>query len=389
MKFSPHVEKVPFPPISEVKGWVADCTFSAERPLVDLCQAIPDYPPAPELLDFLREKVGDPAVARYSVDEGLPEVRSAVCAWYERRYGAGPSVDELCLTIGASQAFWLAIMTLCRAGDEVILPAPAYFDHPMALQALGVRCVWVPFREETAGLPTIAEIEARITSRTRAVLLVSPCNPTGGVIPAEHLLELYRLVRKHDLVLIVDETYHAFLPGEILPHRLFQEDRWQENFVHLASFGKTFSLTGYRAGALVAGSQMIHQALKVQDSMAVCQPCLTQHAVAFGCEFLDDWVRQKNSMMQRRHELFVALFNVPENPFQLIASGGFFAWIKHPWPDISSRAAAQRMVAEGAVACLPGEVFGPDLNGYLRLAFGNLPEAKMAAAVTRFLALSY
>ena len=144
MKFSvnDHILKVHLPPISEVKGWLAGA--SPDLPLIDLCQAVPDYPPAPELTEYLKVALDDPLVSRYSPDEGLVEVREAVCTRYERNYDACINPRQLCLTIGASQAFWLAIMVLCRAGDEVILQAPCYFDHPMALAMLGIRPVFAP-----------------------------------------------------------------------------------------------------------------------------------------------------------------------------------------------------------------------------------------------------
>lgn len=385
MQYSPHIETVQFPPITEVKSWLEGIEVSAKRPLVDLCQAVPDYPPAPELVDYLRGLLDDPATSRYSSDEGLQEVRAAVSAWYARRYGAAPETKEICLTIGASQAFWLAITTLCQAGDEVIIQLPAYFDHPMALQASGIHCVWAPFDKATAGQPDVDAIAARITPRTRAILLVSPSNPTGTVTPPETLRQLYALARQHDIALVLDETYNAFLPAGFQPHTLFSEPDWQQYFVQIASFGKTFALTGYRAGALVAGSKFIHEALKVQDSMVVCQPRITQQAIRFGCDHLDAWVSANAVMMQRRHDCFRAIFVQPGNPFQLIASGSFFAWVKHPWPQLSGRAASRRMVEQAQLLCLPGEAFGPDLSGYLRLAFGNIHEKDIPAAVQRFI----
>jgi len=386
MKFSPHIETVQFPPITEVKSWLNGLEMTADWPLVDLCQAVPDYSPAAELVDHLRCLLTDPVTSRYSPDEGLLEVRTAVSAWYSRRYGAAPAAEEICLTIGASQAFWLAVMTLCQAGDEVIVPLPAYFDHPMALQALGIRCAWVPFAETAGGQPDVAAIAARITPRTRAILLVSPSNPTGAVTPPETLKQLYSLAREHDIALVLDETYNAFLPAGSPPHTLFAEPDWQQHFIQVASFGKTFALTGYRAGALVAGPQVIHQALKVQDSMAVCQARITQQAIRFGCDHLDGWVADNAVMMQRRHDRFCELFNQPGNPFRLVASGGFFAWVKHPWPQLCGRDAARRLVEEAHLLCLPGEAFGPGLEGYLRLAFGNIHEADIPAAVQRFVA---
>jgi len=386
MKFSvsPNIEQVHFPPISEVKSWIAGRVFPPERPLVDLCQAIPDYPPPPELAAHLKPLLDDPATSRYSPDEGLPEVREAVAAWYARRYGAGPRPSEICLSIGASQAFWLAMTVLCRAGDEVVVPLPAYFDHPMALQALGIRCVYAPFDAAAGGLPDVAALAALLTPRTRAILLVTPSNPTGAILPPATIRRLFELARERNVALVLDETYNAFLPGGAAPHDLFADPAWSDHFVQIASFGKTFALTGYRAGALVASERFIHHALKVQDSMAVCQPRITQQAVLYGCEHLDDWVAANGTMMTRRHDLFRAEFTRPGNPFALAASGAFFAWVRHPFSGEPGRSVARRLAQEAGVICLPGEVFGPGLEGYLRLAFGNIGEGTIGEAVRRF-----
>jgi aspartate/methionine/tyrosine aminotransferase len=380
---SSFIANVHFPPISEVKRWLS------ERPdngleLIDLCQAVPDYAPAPELTEHLAGLLTDPLLSKYTPDEGLPEVRQAICEYYGRRYGGAVSPDNICLTIGASQAFWLAIVTLCRAGDEVIVQTPCYFDHPMALDILGIRTVFAPFVETEGGLPNPATIENLITSRTRAILMVSPSNPTGVITPPDRILDLLDIARRHDIALILDETYNEFIPGGVRPHEIFSDPAWGDHFVQIASFGKTYALTGYRAGMLVASREFIHHALKAQDTMAVCQPRITQHAVKFGVERLDQWVAANREMMGRRHDLFRSQFLQPGNRFQLVTSGTFFAWVRHPFSGSNSRQVAKRLVDEAAILCLPGEVFGPGLEGYLRLAFGNIREEAIPEAVRRF-----
>ena len=383
MVLSPLITAVHFPPISEVKNWVATRPSGGPE-LIDLCQAVPDYAPAPELTEHLSGLLPDPLLSKYSPDEGLPEVREAICGYYQRKYGARLSPANLCMTIGASQAFWLAIVTLCRAGDEVVLQAPCYFDHPMVLDMLGIRGVCAPFVEADGGLPSPATIEGLITDRTRAILLVSPSNPTGAITPPAVIDELLEVARRHDIALVLDETYNEFIPGGSRPHELFSDPEWGGNLVHIASFGKTYALTGYRAGLLAASEGFIHHALKAQDTMAVCQPRITQHAVKFGVENLDGWVAANREMMARRHDMFRAEFMKPGNRFHLSSSGAFFAWVRHPFDGCSGREAAKRLVDRAGIICLPGEVFGAGLEGYLRLAFGNIREETIPEAVRRF-----
>jgi aspartate/methionine/tyrosine aminotransferase len=118
--------------------------------------------------------------------------------------------------------------------------------------------------------------------------------------------------------------------------------------------------------------------------MAVCQPRITQQAVKFGAEHLDQWVTVNRIMMERRHDQFRNEFSLPGNPFTLVASGAFFAWVRHPYTGQSGREVARRLVEKAGLLTLPGEVFGPGLGNYLRLAFGNITEEKIPEAVARF-----
>jgi len=382
VKISKHIENIQPPPITEVKSWLAGQTFSTEKPLIDLCQAVPSYSPPAELIQYLKKSLDDPLTFKYSPDEGLPEVRQEVCNWYQRHYQGAPEPGQLCLTIGASQAFWLAINSLCRPGDEVIVQLPAYFDHLMGLQALGIKPVYAPFDPATAGQPNLETIRHLISPKTKAILLVTPSNPTGAVIPSEQISAFFQLAQENSIGLILDETYNAFIGTK--PHKLFERPDWSNNFTQIASFGKTFALTGLRCGALIAKEEFIQQALKIQDSMVVCQPRTAQLALKFGCQHLDDWVAENCLTMRQRHDCFKAAFLAAKTDFELTASGSFFAWVKHPWLELTGRQAARRLVEEANLICLPGETFGPGLEPFLRLSFGNIDVTQIPEAIKRF-----
>jgi DNA-binding transcriptional MocR family regulator len=161
--------------------------------------------------------------------------------------------------------------------------------------------------------------------------------------------ELYQCASAHNLALVLDETYNAFLPPDQEPHHLFSKPDWGDTFIHLASFGKTFALTGYRAGALVAGEELIRQALKVQDSMVVCQPRITQGALAWGCRNLDSWVAYNAERMRERHDTFRALFEDAGHRFELSASGdGLVAGCASPRRKGRSYMSAWRRLWTGA-----------------------------------------
>jgi len=382
-KTNPELFKIHPPPITEVQGWLAG-RKNNELSLIDLCQAVPSYPPATELTNHLKTLLEDPAMARYTPDEGMLDVREAVCERYRRKYGANIVPPQINLTVGASQAFWLAMLGLCRPGDEVIVQEPAYFDHPMGLAIMGIKMVPAPFIPENAGIPDPSTINGLITHRTRAILIVTPSNPTGAVTPPVIIKELYSIARKNNIALVLDETYADFISGSPCPHKLFTLPDWDENFIHIMSFGKTYSLTGFRSGMLAASPEFIRQVLKIQDSMTVCQPRISQMAVKFGAENLDSWVNDNCRAMQRRHDLFRDEFKSPGNSFKLATSGAFFAWIRHPFEGKTGREIAKRLVDDAGVLSLPGEVFGPSLSSYLRLAFGNIKDDSIPEAVERF-----
>ena len=139
MKFtiSQAIKNVHFPPIAEVTSWAANRPDDGLE-IIDLCQAVPDYTPAPEMLDHLNLVIREASTSRYTWDEGMVEVREAICKHYRKRYNAHITVDNICLTAGCSQAFWLVLTTLCQPGDNIIVQVPYYFDYPMALDILGI-----------------------------------------------------------------------------------------------------------------------------------------------------------------------------------------------------------------------------------------------------------
>ncbi len=386
MKFNvnPHIEQVLFPPIVEIKRLAVGHTTKSGLPYIDLCQAVPDYPPATEMVDYLKKRLSEPTTALYTSDEGLREVRAAVCRRYKRIYRARISEEQVCLTLGASQAFWLSMVTLCAAGDEVIVQVPTYFDYDMALKMLNIKCVYAPFKEENGGLPDIEAIERLVTPLTKAILLVSPCNPTGRVTPPDVIENLYRLAEDKNIALVIDETYADFIADAEQPHNLFERENWGDHLIHIMSFGKSYAITGYRAGLLVASEALINQALKCHDTMGICQSTPTQLALGYALDNLDDWVDSNRRMMARRHDAFKEAFTESGNPFGLVASGAFFAWVKHPCIGVSAWQVARDLIERAGVITLPGEIFGPGMSHYLRVAFGNIREEMIPEAVNRF-----
>ncbi|MEC9166001.1 MAG: aminotransferase class I/II-fold pyridoxal phosphate-dependent enzyme, partial [Pseudomonadota bacterium] len=197
MQLNPHLARTFEPPIAEARAWVDGRDFAGEAPLLDLAQAVPSYPPPASLRAHLAARADLFETAQYTPITGLPALRDALAAHMSDFYGGRIAPDQVMISAGCNQAFCLAMMALAASGNEVILPVPYYFNHQMWLDMSGVRAVHLPFRADRAGVPDPDEAARLITPKTRALVLVTPNNPTGAVYPPEVIAAFYDLCRRH------------------------------------------------------------------------------------------------------------------------------------------------------------------------------------------------
>ena len=377
---NPLISAVATPPIADVHGWIQDREFPAERPLLDVCQAVPSYPPAEELCTHVGEQLHQPETSAYTDITGLPTLRSALAEHLSDDYESEIETGQVAITAGCNQAFCLAMDVIAGPGDEVVLPLPYYFNHQMWLAMRGIIATHPEFTE---GVPAVEDIAARLTERTRAIAIVSPNNPMGVEYPATVIAELYELAREHAIALVIDETYKDFRSTEGPPHTLFQKPGWDDTFVHLFSFSKAYALTGYRVGALVAGRDFIEQLEKVLDCVAVCPSHVGQLAALYGLTNLADWRRSKADLMRSRVIALREAFRSNRLRYQLVSSGAYFAYVRHPFEGENATAVARRLADECNLLCVPGNMFGPGQENYLRFAFANLDASEIPSLVDR------
>ena len=347
---------------------------------------MPAYPPAEALTAHLTSAIRKPEMARYTPIVGRGDLRHALAETLSEDYGGRITPDQVAITAGCNQAFCLALMALAGPGDEAILAGPSYFNYQMWLEMLGVSPVYLPFRPERGGVPDPADARARITPRTRAIVLVTPNNPTGAIYPPEVIEGFHRLAREAGVALVLDETYRDFLPGDGPPHGLFARPDWDETLVHLYSFSKVYSLTGYRVGALVAGSGLLAEVAKAADCVAICAPAIAQEAALYGLRNLADFRAEKRRLVLERVAQFRAVFERRDLAYELICAGAFFAYVRHPFAGTPAVDVAHRLIRQENVLCLPGSAFGPDQENYLRFALANIDGAAMAALGDRLVA---
>ncbi|MFN2306083.1 MAG: aminotransferase [Paracoccaceae bacterium] len=374
------------PPVMEARRWIDGVTFPEDRTLINVSQAAPvDPPPAPMLEAMARIVMTDPEAHLYGPVLGLPALRAEVAAQWTQAYGGRVTPAHVAITSGCNQAFAAAIATLCGEGDEIILPVPYYFNHVMWCDMSGVRTV--PLNTGESLIPTVAEAEALITDRTRAIALVSPNNPGGVEYPAEVLAAFRDLCRDRGIALILDETYRDFDSRAGAPHDLFQDADWDDTLIQLYSFSKAYRLTGHRVGAIAASPARLAEVEKFLDTVTICPNQLGQRAALWGMQNLGDWLAgERLEILDRRAAIGAHFPVLADKGWELLGVGAYFAYVRHPF-DLPSDRLAPRLVAEAGVLLLPGTMFRPasDPAGAreLRIAFANVDRAGIAELFDR------
>jgi aspartate/methionine/tyrosine aminotransferase len=363
-RFSSTILDTAEPPIPAARRWAARYR-GQHGEVLDLTQAVPGYPAHPELLARLGVAAADTACAGYGPIQGDLALREALAQDATEFYGHQISAPQVAITAGCNLAFAMAMKVIAAPGDEILIPVPWYFNHEMALRMAGVRAMPMP------GLvPDLAAAEGLISPRTRAILLVSPNNPTGEIYSAPLLRDIADLCRKHGLWLVLDETYRDFL--DAAPHGLFESH--PDVLVHLYSFSKAYCLPGHRLGAVIAEETFQEQLAKALDALQICPARPAQAALAWAIPSLRGWRQQNRRIMAERAEACqTALAR-----HRIEALGAYFAWLRLPDDAPHAVLAAEHLAAERGLLVLPGPFFGPGQERYLRLAFANAEAARLA-----------
>lgn len=379
LRFNPAVMAIEAPPIAEAATWVAP--GPRNRALINLCQAVPGYPPADELQAEVARLSRQPESSLYADILGTPELRAGLAAHLAADYGGAVAVEQVAITAGCNQAFAVAMMLLAGPGDNVVMPVPYYFNHRMWLDMLGIAQRFVG----GLPLPRIAEVEAAIDANTRALVICTPNNPSGAIYPPDLIGALHDLAKQRHLALVIDETYKDFRGVPAPAHELFTHLDWPRTLIQLTSFSKILAITGYRVGAMVAGTDVLAQAEKILDCVAICAPALSQGAALYGLTGLAAWKAEKAAAMAARAQALRQAFAHPDLRYELVSAGAFFAYLRHPFHDRTAKQVARRLAAEHDLLCLPGSMFGPGQEDYLRLAYANVGPEAMPEAVARLI----
>ena len=387
-----RTEDVDPPPVLEVKSWIANPDLQTSKPIIDVSQAAPTEPPPEKMLKFMADKVlSDNAVNTYGPVLGLDELRESLARQWSSQYNGKISKKNVAITSGCNQAFCASIATFTSENDEVIIPTPWYFNHHMWLQMAGVKTV--PLETDSNMIPILKKAKALITDRTRAIVLVSPNNPSGSIYSNELLQKFYKLCSSNNIRLILDETYKDFHPNVSQPHKLFENTDWHQTLTILYSFSKAYRMTGHRVGALLTSYENLLEVEKVLDTFTVCPPQLGQYAANWSLANLDSWKSDRRTEILERAKHFSIKFEpLSAAGWSLRGCGAYFAFVDHPFKE-GSETLAPLILRDQGILLMPGTMFYPkyDLHGprTFRIAFANIDKNKITTLLERLKNLSY
>ncbi len=380
---NPLLAQTDAPPIPEARAWTRRYA-GAHGKLVDLSQAAPGSAPPPELLARLAEAAGTAETARYGDIAGDDALRAAFARHVAARYGGRIAAEDVAITAGCNQAFFVAMLTVARAGDAVLVPTPWYFNHQTTLELLGVEPRALPCAAATGFIPDPDEAERLIDARLRAIVLVTPNNPTGAIYPPATIARFAELCRRRGLWLILDETYADFLPqADMRAHALFTDEAWRETVIRLYSFSKAYAIPGHRVGAMIADAAVTSQIAKLLDNLQICAPRAAQAALVWAIDALAAWREAARREIVERGAAFGHMLDAVPG-WRVDSSGAYFAYVRHPFPGTPALTIAERLATERGVLCLPGSYFGAGQQDHLRIAIANVDRATIAGLGARF-----
>ncbi|MEM8705782.1 MAG: aminotransferase [Actinomycetota bacterium] len=372
MRFSPTITDLMTSPISAAHALVAERVN--DRPLLDVSQAAPSYPPPQVVIDAIADAASDPAVATYAPQPGLPRLRSAFAADLSTAYAGDVVADDVLITAGCNQAFCIVASALAGPGNNMVVQDPFYFNHGMWLDVEGIEGRRIP---NDAGLvPNVNAAAALIDDDTTAIVLVTPGNPTGVTVEPGRIADFAALARAHDIALVLDETYRSFRPTHGPAHPLFADPTWRDTVISLHSFSKDLAIPGYRVGAVVAGEPARLEALKILDCVAICAPPIGQVACIAGLEHATEWRREQASRIAEHQRRFESVMAARPGGFELVATGAYFGWVRGP-DDTPTDELLRRLVVDHDVLAIPGTAFTAGDEHMLRLSFANLDAAQI------------
>lgn len=366
------------------------------RPVISYAAGEPDFPTPAHIVEAALKAVADPRNHRYTPAAGLPELREAVAAKTLRDSGLEVGAGQVVVTNGGKQAVYQAFQVLLDDGDEVLVPTPYWTTYPEAIKLAGGRQVDVFAGSDQGYLVTVEQLEAARTERTRALLFVSPSNPTGAVYPPEQVKAIGEWALEHGIWVISDEIYqnltYADDPEAAPPRALSIVEAvpaLAEQTILVNGVAKTYAMTGWRLGWMVGPADVIKGAANLQSHLSSNVSNISQRAAIAALTGPQDAVEEMRRAFDRRRRTIVAELSKIDGVTVPVPEGAFYVYpdvsglLGREWGGVTpttSLELADLMLEQADVAAVPGEAFGP--SGFLRFSYA-LGDAPLLEGVQR------
>jgi len=340
----------------------------------------PDFVTPAHIIDAGMQSLQDGETG-YTSNAGIYELRAAIAAQVEMRYGLRYSPEnEVLVTVGVSEALFLALKVLLDPGEEVLVVEPCFVANPALVETAGGVPVMVPTSVSNDFQVTGAELEARITPRTKAILLSYPSNPTGAVLTREHMLQVAEVAEKYDLVVISDEIYERLVYGA--EHINFATlPNMAERTIVLSGMSKSYAMTGWRIGYVTAPAPFTEAMYKIHQYLIMSAPTTGQAASLQAIRFGEDDVESMRQHYDRRRRLIVDGFNrLGLTCFE--PRGAFYAFPSIEITGMDDESFCEALLQEERLALIPGGAFGESGRGFVRASYAT-SEANILEALSR------
>ena len=311
----------------------------------------------------------------YAPNAGIPELRKAICKKYSQRYNyICDYATEVLVTNGVAEGIYLALGALLNPGDQVLVPDPAWINYEI-VPLMGLQePIKYSLKKENNYLPDIEEIESKITSRTKMIMLVNPSNPTGMVFSKEILLNIVKLAQKYNLIIVADEIYEdiVYKPVEFTSMANFEEIR--DRLIILNGFSKSYSMTGWRVGYAVGPSKMINVMLRLHQYTITSTTTFAQWGALDALEGTQQpRIDMLKEFEKRKDFIYNSINEIPNLSCQK-PDGAFYLFVSVKELGMDGYTAADILLNEYGVVTVPGESFGKEGTGYIRLSYASSME---------------
>lgn len=349
------------------------------RSIVHLEIGEPDFATPRHIIEAAKIAL-DEGWTHYGPAQGLPELREAIASYISKTRGIDVAPRHVCVVPGAKPIMFFSMLALIEPGDEVIYPDPAFPIYRSMIDFLDAKPVPIPLSEKRGFSFDLNVLRDRLSDRTRLLILNSPQNPTGGVIPEEDIREIAKLTADRDLMILSDEIYSRIYYTEQPPFSIASVPGMQQKTILLDGFSKTYAMTGWRIGYGVMPEWLVEAVNKLMLNSNSCTASFTQRAAIAALTGTQQDVDQMVAEFHRRRGAFCQALNRIPGFSCTMPQGAFYAFANVQRTGIPSQALADLLLQEAGVSCLDGAGFGKCGDCYIRFSYANSLENLLEGA---------